>query len=374
MNFRESVMFRPAILIALFLVTACGGPGKLPGTKVGKPYVINGESYYPSYDPSYDKTGTASWYGPGFHGKYTASGEVYDQNDLTAAHPTLPMPSLVRVTNLENGKSLVVRINDRGPFKANRLIDLSKKSARTLGIHSLAQVRVQFLEQETQNYIAMAKAEGSRIIPMAEYHRRVSGEVQVAAQSDSTDTNAVPAPMMTVGQNDIAPGGAPVVESNPAESKVKIATPRLFVQEARADEIAEMLPRQAPEEETAGTDNDDIFQPDSSQAMQPQKPVQPEPIQPKPLAEQPLDNGAPVAAAESFGDYTIQAGVFSSEENVHKLVEKLQPIGETLVDQVEMGGRTLWRVRLGGFVEKNYASEVLEQVRAIVPDAKVVRK
>jgi len=371
MNFRESVMFRPAILIALLLVTACGGPGKLPGMKVGKPYVINGESYYPSYDPSYDKIGTASWYGPGFHGKYTASGEVYDQNDLTAAHPTLPMPSLVRVTNLENGKSLVVRINDRGPFKASRLIDLSKKSARTLGIHSLAQVRVQFLEQETQNYIAMAKAEGGRIIPMAEYHRR-GGEVQVAQQ---TDTNAVPAPMMTVGQNDIAPGGAPVVESNPAESKVKIATPRLFVQEARADEIAEMLPRQAPEEETTGTGNDDIFQPDpSSQAIPPLKPIRAESTQPKPLGEQPLDNSAPVAAAESFGNYTIQAGVFSSEANVHKLVEKLQPIGETLVDRVEMGGRTLWRVRLGGFAEKDYATEVLEQVRAIVPDAKVVRK
>jgi rare lipoprotein A len=82
--------------------------------------------------------------------------------------PTLPMPSLVRVTNLENGKSVVVRVNDRGPFAGNRLIDLSKKSAQELGIHGLAQVRVQFLERETQEYLAMVKNNDGKIIPMAE--------------------------------------------------------------------------------------------------------------------------------------------------------------------------------------------------------------
>src|SRR5579884_3870640 len=105
----------------LLALSACQQGGNTPsGMKLGKPYAIDGRTYYPEYDPTYDKIGEASWYGPGFHGKYTASGEIFNQNDLTAAHPTLPMPSLVRVTNLTNGHSLIVRINDRGPFKSNR--------------------------------------------------------------------------------------------------------------------------------------------------------------------------------------------------------------------------------------------------------------
>src|SRR4051812_4386212 len=83
--------------------------------KVGNPYQIDGIWYYPAEDYAYDETGIASWYGPDFHGKSTASGERYDMNEVTAAHKTLPMPSMVRVTNLENGRSLVIRVNDRGP-------------------------------------------------------------------------------------------------------------------------------------------------------------------------------------------------------------------------------------------------------------------
>lgn len=100
--------------------------------KVGKPYQINGVWYYPSEDYGYDETGVGSWYGPDFHGKPTANGEIFDQNGLTAAHRTLPMPSLVRVTNLENGRSIMVRVNDRGPFAHGRIIDLSRRSAQLL--------------------------------------------------------------------------------------------------------------------------------------------------------------------------------------------------------------------------------------------------
>ncbi len=113
--------------------------------KVGKPYQIAGVWYYPREDPYYDERGVASWYGPGFDGRRTANGEIYDERGLSAAHPTLPMPSWVRVTNLENGRSLVVRINDRGPFKRGRIIDLSRGAARRLGVigPGTAKVRVQ---------------------------------------------------------------------------------------------------------------------------------------------------------------------------------------------------------------------------------------
>ena len=119
--------------------------------KVGNPYTILGQRYEPKEDPYYDEVGEASWYGPGFHGKKTANGERFDKYDLTAAHRTLPMPSVVKVTNLENGKSVNLRVNDRGPFAKDRIIDVSKKAARILGFEQkgMAHVRVQFLPEET---------------------------------------------------------------------------------------------------------------------------------------------------------------------------------------------------------------------------------
>src|SRR5580693_5017354 len=115
--------------------------------KVGSPYQIDGVWYYPGEQPDYDETGIASWYGPTFYGKYTANGELYDGNALTAAHRTLPMPVNVRVTNLENGKSIVVRVNDRGPYARGRIIDLSRHAAELLDVvrSGTARVRVTYL-------------------------------------------------------------------------------------------------------------------------------------------------------------------------------------------------------------------------------------
>jgi rare lipoprotein A len=134
------------------LAAACStGPEFSPtgsGTyKVGKAYEEAGVWYYPHEQPDYDKTGVASWYGPDFHGKLTANGEVFDAGGLTAAHPTLPMPVNVRVTNLENGRSLVLRVNDRGPFAKGRIIDVSARAAQLLGFYEkgTARVRVTYL-------------------------------------------------------------------------------------------------------------------------------------------------------------------------------------------------------------------------------------
>jgi len=124
------------------------GPAPSPHFKVGKPYKINGQWYRPAVDPTYDRTGVASWYGDDFHGRPTANGEVFDMRRMTAAHTTLPLPSMVEVTNLENGRQAVVRVNDRGPFAHNRIIDLSREAARALGFEKqgLAKVRVRYLE------------------------------------------------------------------------------------------------------------------------------------------------------------------------------------------------------------------------------------
>lgn len=115
--------------------------------KVGSAYMVGGRRYVPQRDDHYDVTGIASWYGPTFHGRATANGEVFDQNLMTAAHTTLPIPSIAEVTNLENGRQVVVRINDRGPFVDDRLIDLSRAAADQLGYRAngLARVRVRYL-------------------------------------------------------------------------------------------------------------------------------------------------------------------------------------------------------------------------------------
>ena len=127
-------------------------PEQPAGTyKVGNPYQINGVWYYPAEDPYYDEEGIASWYGDPFHGRQTANGEIYDMNDLTAAHKTLPMPVFVRVTNLDNGRALVLRVNDRGPFVSGRIIDVSRRAAQLLGFQQqgTTRVRVQVVDPDT---------------------------------------------------------------------------------------------------------------------------------------------------------------------------------------------------------------------------------
>jgi rare lipoprotein A len=208
-------------LIALLLLGACathppratapGSAAAFPAGhgvyKVGNPYQINGVWYYPAEDWSYDETGIASWYGADFHGKYTANGEVFDLNAITAAHRTLPMPCVVEVTNLENGRTLKVKVNDRGPYARGRIIDLSRRSAQLLGFESpgTARVRVKILISESIQVASLARrndpteiaADPARAAPL----ERVSAEplapppgVRVAAASSQMRLPAPPPP------------------------------------------------------------------------------------------------------------------------------------------------------------------------------------
>ncbi len=130
--------------------------------KVGKPYQIDGVWYYPAEDWNYDETGIASWYGEAFHGKDTANGESFDLNAMSAAHRTLPLPTIVQVTNLDNGRSIQVRINDRGPFARGRIIDMSRRSAQLLGFEAqgTAKVRVKVLVSESIQAASLARRNG----------------------------------------------------------------------------------------------------------------------------------------------------------------------------------------------------------------------
>jgi rare lipoprotein A len=159
------------LMIAVALVLAgCGSsPGPEGIYKLGQPYQISGRWYYPEFDPGYDKVGIASWYGVPFHGRATANGEVFDRGSLTAAHPTLPLPSIVRVTNLANRRQLELRVNDRGPFVGERLIDLSQAAARELGFEreGTASVRIEF--------VSLADAKGIPPRPAPQPARREPG-------------------------------------------------------------------------------------------------------------------------------------------------------------------------------------------------------
>ncbi|MCL2122902.1 MAG: septal ring lytic transglycosylase RlpA family protein, partial [Desulfovibrionaceae bacterium] len=136
MHFTHSRMLVPALAVLLLLLGGCGTKswrtGGVPGSK---PYTIHGKTYYPLHSArGFVEEGMASWYGPGFHGKRTANGETYDMHAMTAAHKILPLGTIVRVTNKNNGRSLVLRINDRGPFVDDRVIDLSRAAADKLDV------------------------------------------------------------------------------------------------------------------------------------------------------------------------------------------------------------------------------------------------
>lgn len=161
-----------AIISILFILSGCSGKHSLYRKlskddrgnnhykghyKVGNEYRINGQTYKPEKNHKYEEIGYGSWYGSkdGFHGKKTANGDLYNKKLLTAAHRTLPMPSLIKVTNLGNNKSLILMVNDRGPFKKDRIIDVSENAAEILGFKNkgIAKLKVQYLPEETKQFL-----------------------------------------------------------------------------------------------------------------------------------------------------------------------------------------------------------------------------
>ncbi len=269
--------------------------------KVGNPYKIDGEWYYPAEDENYDREGIGSWYGPNFHGKPTANGEVFDQNLITAAHPTLPMPIYARVTNLENGRSLVVRINDRGPFVSDREIDLSRRSAELLGYlnQGTARVRVQYLRR--------APLDG-----------------------DVPDVQTVTA------EDDFI---APPVASAPAAPIV--AAPSQAVQVAS-------LGNAIPVSSTAAAGT--LLPADMA-------PIPDAPVATTPAPQTQLS----VPAAPVPGTY-VQAGAFANQANAEALKIQLSDLGPVDIQPINVNGTELYRVRVGPVQNPQAANSILQQV------------
>lgn len=194
-------------------------PKKAQGTyKVGLAYQIDGVWYYPKETFDYVETGIASWYGAEFHGRPTANGEIFDMNAVTAAHKTLQLPSVVRVTNLENGRSLVMRVNDRGPFAKSRLIDLSRRSAQLLGVEGpgTARVRVELLREDSlqAKFLAMRGAEPADTA-IAAAPKPVQGASSNAALPPPPEPRSAPAmavmPVWASSMAEAAPTSEPIL-------------------------------------------------------------------------------------------------------------------------------------------------------------------
>jgi len=171
--------------------------------RVGQPYAVAGRVYVPEEDVNYSAVGMASWYGDDFHGRYTANGEIFDMNSISAAHPTLPLPSYVRVTNLANSRSIVVRVNDRGPYAHGRLVDVSVKTAQLLGFygHGVTRVKVDYvgrapLEGSDDRKLIATLREG---VPASAPVQVVSGKLFAPAHLDNRravnfSSNGIPSP------------------------------------------------------------------------------------------------------------------------------------------------------------------------------------
>jgi rare lipoprotein A len=225
-----------AVVIGVALGLAACGTSEVPrpsgplGYKIGQPYQINGVWYYPAEDFNYDETGIASWYGPGFHGGTTANGEPYDMNAETAAHKTLPMPSLVEVTNLENGRRIEVRVNDRGPFVPGRIIDLSRRSAELLGIdrQGTARVRVRILPE--QSLAMKAQALGAGAVQVAAAAPRTPLERAELSLSVPRDAGQGTAVATTAGPGARGEGASVDKTSVPPVTVVPVGPTGIYVQ------------------------------------------------------------------------------------------------------------------------------------------------
>lgn len=323
--------------------------------KIGNPYQVAGLWYYPKEDYNYKEIGVSSWYGPDFHNGITANGELYDMHGLTAAHRTLPLPSIVRVTNLQNGRSLVLRVNDRGPFVNNRVIDVSMRAAQMLGFkdQGTTQVQVEILPEESKKLKEelLAAANGAPVS---------SGDASTTALSGGQAPQEQIAKPQNLGYSPNYPRLA-----NPPPSGTAAATPLIA----------------APAGKTAPEYNDwdeDIPQAQTQKIVDsspktPKKKTAPasKPAAAKTPAKKPASKPAPAVVAPG---YYVQVGAFGSLENAEKMRARVSSFGSALILPVTVNSKTLYRVRLGPENAKK-ALEIMDKVTSRgISDARLVEE
>jgi len=396
--------------IATAFLTSCAPSKKIPKIsyddykgyyKIGEPYQIDGKWYYPKEEPDYDKKGISSWYGDEFHGKKTANGDTFDKYSLTAAHNTLPLPSMVRVTNLENNKTLILMVNDRGPFAKGRVIDVSERAAEILGYKEkgIAKVRVQFLKGQTNRLLAglqkppVEKDSGfslfkkdEEVSPYAmddgEYEEDTSKPFSLAVDKNKIldpvkklSTILNPKSMADTSAEELPKISIKATAKTSADSMVKVAE----VPEPVPDVVPAPMSNQYEEPdmtdvrdldtsldiETIGKWEGDIKNNEIEEAIEQLE------------VTSGLD-GKAMKAFRSIAEtkqHFIQAGTYSKMSNAYRLEKKLMPLGDVFVMPVVIGDKKLYRVRLGPIDNEKIAKIALQKVVNLGhPDAMIVRE
>lgn len=312
-------------ILMIACVGACGstsgskggaGTAQRGAYKIGAPYKIDGVWYTPKEDFNHVETGVASWYGPGFHGKSTANGERYNQSDRTAAHRTLQMPSIVRVTNLSNGLSTVVRINDRGPFASNRVIDLSRTAAQELDVirNGTARVRIEQLQAES------------------------------------------------LAVKDVAVNGGGPAEQN--DALAQLASGRRAPQQPQ-----QVMATAQPDRATPSTQVQAGWPANSRSSAAEQEQATTAPGKSGPT----ITSLASTLPTPSGGGFYVQTGSFSTAENAERQRGAVRSYGSSEISQASASGRDVYRVRLGPYTTSDAAGIVADRLkRSGYGDARVV--
>jgi rare lipoprotein A len=302
---------------------------------VGEPYQIAGVWYRPREEPGYNRVGRASWYGELFHGRRTANGEIYDMDRLSAAHPTLPLPIYVQVTNLANNRSIVVRVNDRGPFANDRIIDLSRRSADALGFrrNGTATVRVQYLRRAPLNGDDSYERKYLASRGLGQF--AAAGKPSAGAQKPGTP------------QDPIAMASLPGKTLPPLPQRVPrpVATAALPPPREARDDVAAL-----------GWQAQMKASPDSTGSIAPRVPARPRLV-------------------ASSGGPAIQAGSFKNRDNAERARTTLSAIAPVDVAEIDVGGEVYFRVRVGPFSDEIEAAAALPRVtQAGYHGAKIVMR
>jgi rare lipoprotein A len=328
----SGVRMLPVVMALGFLLAGCASSGPqfsenhsahhVRGQPIYRiePYQVKGVWYHPRADYSYDETGTASWYGPGFDQHATADNEIYDMNELSAAHKTLPLPSVVQVTNLQNGRSLQLRVNDRGPFVDGRIIDLSRRAAQLLGFETIgtAQVRVRILKEESIQVAAAA----------------MHGEMGNVMLASAASSEPAPAPRPIAA---VAPAGPASLRAAETIGAPPVVAPP-------PEPIAPMQTATAPAHH----------------------------YWPTLIATAHAETLHPTMAAAPSSRLFVQAGAFAVPANAQRVRARIATLGKVEIVP-SRSGAALYRVRLGPVASQAAATQLLRKVvDSGYPGARVV--
>ncbi len=321
---------------------------------LGRPYQVGGTWYAPREEPGYNRVGRASWYGELFHGRRTANGEIYDMERLSAASPTLPLPVYAQVTNLANGRTIVVRVNDRGPYANDRIMDLSRRSAEVLGFRGsgTALVRVKYLGRAPMNgddhyeQSFLANQSWMRVAAKGKSRKGAAPAADVASLPPENPEN------LKTPWKEAAPAQAASARA-PASAEQDAMTSYGFNTVAPPKE-AEAVPFDAP-----------IYWQASPRAAE----------RPQVTATGALPQAGKPAKVAASGTLLVQAGSFKSQENADKARTTLASIAPVDVTEIEAGGNVYFRVRVGPFSDQAGAEAALVKVtQAGYQGAKIITK